>query len=40
MDSKMLQVLLASFVGEAALFFWMHSLDWRMKNLAARRERD
>jgi len=40
MDSKMLQVLLASFVGEVALFFWMHNLDWRLKNLAARRERD
>jgi heme exporter protein C len=40
MDSKMLQVLLAAFVGEAALFFWMHNLDWRLRNLLARRERD
>lgn len=40
MDSKMLQVLLAAFVGEVALFFWMHNLDWRLRNLFARRERD
>jgi heme exporter protein C len=40
MDPKILWVLLACFGGEAALFFWMHNLDWRMKNLAARRERD
>jgi heme exporter protein C len=40
MDSKMFQVLLASFVGEVALYFWMHNLDWRLKNFAARQERD
>jgi heme exporter protein C len=40
MDARMFRVLLAAFVGEVALYFWMHNLDWRLKNLAARRERD
>jgi hypothetical protein len=40
MDSKMVQVLLAAFVAQLALFFWMHSIDWRLRNLAARRQRD
>jgi heme exporter protein C len=39
MESRMLQVLLASFGGQLALFFWVHNLDWRLKNLAADRDR-
>jgi len=40
MDSRMLQVLLASFVAQLALFFWMHHLDRRLRDRIARRERD
>jgi heme exporter protein C len=40
MDSKMLQVLLASFVAQLALFLWMHHLDRRLRDQIARRERD
>ncbi|HZF08927.1 MAG TPA: cytochrome c biogenesis protein CcsA [Thermoanaerobaculia bacterium] len=40
MDSRMLQVLLASFVAQLALFFWMHHLDRRLRDRIARQERD
>jgi heme exporter protein C len=40
MDSRMLQVLLASFVAQLALFFWMHHLDRRLRGQIARREPD
>lgn len=40
MDSRMLQVLLASFVAQLALFFWMHHLDRRLRDQIARREPD
>lgn len=37
-DSRMLQVLLASSAGFTVLFFWMHSLRRRLADLAARGE--
>ena len=37
MESRMVQVLLASFVGDAALFFWMHNLRRRILALRDRR---
>jgi heme exporter protein C len=40
MDSRMLQVLLASFVAQLALFFWMHHLDRRLRGRIARQEPD
>lgn len=40
MDSRMLQVLLASFVAQLALFIWMHHLDRRLRDRIARQERD
>jgi heme exporter protein C len=36
MDPRMLQVLLAAFVGYTALFFWMHNLGWRARALGER----
>ncbi|HEX5760825.1 MAG TPA: cytochrome c biogenesis protein [Thermoanaerobaculia bacterium] len=38
MESRMLQVLLASWVGFNALFFWLHDLHRRAGALRARRE--
>lgn len=37
MDSKMLQVLMASLAGFTVLFFWMHNLHCRIQELAERR---
>jgi heme exporter protein C len=37
MDSKMLQVLMASLAGFTALFFWMHNLHCRIQALAERK---
>ncbi len=37
MESRMLQVLLASLVGFTGLFAWLYSLDVRLARLAARR---
>ena len=37
-ESRMLQVLLASSLGFTMLFFWMHSLRRRLADLAARGE--
>ncbi|HXO20058.1 MAG TPA: cytochrome c biogenesis protein CcsA [Thermoanaerobaculia bacterium] len=34
MESRMLQVLLAAFAGNAALFFWIHNLQCRLRALA------
>lgn len=39
-ESRMLQVLVASAAGFTALFFWMHSLRRRLLDLAARREEE
>ncbi len=38
MESRMLQVLLASWVGFNALFFWLHNLQRRIAALGERRE--
>ena len=37
MESRMLQVLLGAFVGNAALYFWMHNLRCRILALRERR---
>ena len=37
MESRMLQVLLGAFVGDAALFFWLHNLRCRILALRERR---
>jgi len=37
MDSKMLQVLMASLLGFTVLFFWMHNLHCRIQELAERK---
>jgi heme exporter protein C len=37
MDSRMLQVLMASLAGFTALFFWMHNLHCRIQDLVERK---